>query len=127
MQIMIRILVVDDDLNICNLLNEFLINLGYDVRVTKDGISAIETFRQFSPHIILLDVILPDMNGVEILRKIREYDKHVRISMISGMHDLRVAKDAIQLGAVDYISKPFELDYIEEYIKGEVKEVLGTD
>ncbi len=73
---------------------------------------------------VLLYVIMPQMNGLEILRKMREIDKSVKIVMLSGMQDLRVAKDAINGGAVDYLTKPVDIKELKELIKNSVKDQI---
>lgn len=122
-----RILVVDDELVVCEMLKQFLTDMGYEVRYANSGTSAFETFKEFSPHFIFLDVIMPEMSGLEVLQKIREVDKETKVIMISGMHDLGMAKEAISLGALDYITKPIELGYLSEFIKEQMIDLFGSE
>jgi len=112
-----RILVVDDEPDIRDILEKSLSLSGYSVTSAADGAKALELCASFNPHVILLDVMMPDASGVETLQKIRALDRDVKVVMVSGMHDLTVAREAISLGAVDYITKPFDLRDLDSYIK----------
>jgi len=122
----IKILVVDDEFAVCEIFDKFLTPLGYSVRVAQDGTGALQTFQEFAPHFVFLDVIIPGENGIQILQKMLEIDKSAQIVKISGMHDLTVAKEAIQLGAVDYITKPIGFDNLHSYIKEQTKQISGN-
>lgn len=111
-----RILVVDDEPDICEILSRFLTEQGYLVKIANNGKSAIEIAKEFSPHYILLDVIMPEMSGIETLREIREFDTQVTVVMITALHDLSVARDAIKIGATDYITKPIDLKYLSDFL-----------
>jgi len=111
-----RVLVVDDDKYIRDILEKALVLAGFNVETASDGASALKLCRTFLPHVVLLDVIMPDLSGIETLQRIREMDKDVKVVMVSGMHDLQMAKEAIILGAVDYITKPFDLRDLDNYL-----------
>ncbi len=112
-----RILVVDDEFDVRDILERSLSLSKYHVKTASGGLSAIEICRTFLPHLVLLDVMMPDLGGIETLRKIRELDKDVKVVMVSGMHDVQAAKESIAMGAIDYITKPFDLRELDEYIK----------
>lgn len=122
----IRILVVDDEQAVRQLLKQFFEELGYIVHTAADGESALEEFADFSPHFVFLDVIMPDINGIDVLCRMKELDRQAQIVMISGMHDLTMAKEAINAGAADYITKPIEFRFLQNYIRTEVKKLFGT-
>jgi len=117
-----RVLVVDDELGVCNMLREILKQDGYLVKYAQNGVDALNLLESFSPHMVLLDVFMPEMNGMEILNRMRKIDKRVKIVMLSGMQDLQVAKDAIDRGAVDYLTKPVEIKELKDLIKKCVKD-----
>jgi len=121
-----RILVVDDEIEIRDVLSQFLGKLGYEVETAPDGTSALEKFRSYSPHFIFLDLMMPDISGIEVLKMIREIDKQARVIMISGMHDLGMAKEAMLLGALDYITKPIEFKFLQKFIERETKLMFGS-
>ncbi|MBD3166378.1 response regulator [bacterium] len=122
-----RILSVDDEPDICNLLDEVLTGEGYQVRTAHDSRSAMQVFHDFNPHLVLLDVMLPDENGIEILKKMMAEDNNVKVVMVSAFMDLKIAKEAIKYGAIEYVGKPIQLDNLIEYISGLEKDTLGEE
>ncbi len=111
-----RILIVDDDQEFLTLIERGLSFSGYDITSAKSGAEAVELTKRILPHVVLLDMMMPEMDGIETLRQIRQFDRDVKVVIISGMHDVQAARDAISLGAVDYITKPFELHDLDSYI-----------
>jgi DNA-binding response OmpR family regulator len=108
-----KILVVDDDLAICSLIKDFLVNKGFKVVTASSGEEALEKFTIEKPILILLDIRLPGMDGIVTLKRIREIDKQVGVIMVTGLKDQEAFEEAQRLGAYDYIVKPFDLDYLE--------------
>jgi len=121
----IRILVVDDEIEVCETLEMFLSGFGHEVKTAIDGKSALELVLSFMPHFVILDVMIPDMSGIEILKEVKEIDSSIRAIMISGMHDLRVAKEAIELGAIDYLPKPVDYTILHNLIKEHENSITG--
>jgi DNA-binding response OmpR family regulator len=103
-----RILVVDDEPDILDILVPFFEQEGYIVAVAADGAEALVKAAQFNPHVILLDVLLPDITGREVLRRLRQKDSRVGVIMISKTGGPIERGRTIQEGAEDYITKPFE-------------------
>lgn len=110
---MYSILVVDDEPLIVEFIKESLELEGYDVKTALDGKSALELTRNFFPDIVLLDYNLPDFNGIEILKKLHEYDEGIQVIILTGHNDVKTAFEAIKHGAVDYILKPFDLEALK--------------
>ena len=109
-----KILVVDDDKSVRGFLELFLKTKGFtDVQSTENAEEAIKVIEKEDIKLILLDVMLPGMNGIEALRKIKSIKKDVRVIMITGYPDEEKAKEAIKEGVYDYIIKPFDLFYLE--------------
>ena len=108
-----RILVVDDEVAICKMLEKFLRKKDFDVVTANSGPDAIERVRQERPHVVLLDIRMPGMDGVETLKKIREFDQDVGIIMITAVKEDETGKACMKLGAYGYITKPLDLDYLE--------------
>lgn len=111
-----RILVVDDDQAICNMLEKFLSKKGYQAITALSGEEGIKKVEEERPHMILLDIKMPDLNGIETLKRIRNIDKEVGIVMITAVKDDEVGKKCIELGAYDYITKPLSLEYLENVL-----------
>ena len=120
-----RILVVDDEELVCNVLKEFLKLKGYDVHRASDGPTAIGLVKEIRPHIVLLDIIMPGMGGLDVLTEIKKIDPKVGVIMVTGVADHELAKRTIELGAYDYITKPIDLDYFESVVMVMIIDLLG--
>jgi DNA-binding response OmpR family regulator len=107
-----RILVVEDDENLSALLRENLAFEGFDVKVVADGLKAIESARTFLPHLIVLDLMLPGMNGFELCTTLRRNGR-TPILIVSARSQKNDRIRGLTLGADDYLVKPFE---IEEFL-----------
>ena len=106
-----RILIIDDDQS---LLESYTVLLEdeFQVSTAESGERGLDLLRHEDVHLVLLDVRLPDINGLEVLRRIKALDENVDVIMITAVKDVRVAVEAIKLGAYDYLEKPFEIDEI---------------
>ena len=108
-----KILVVDDEIEACKVLEEFLSSKGHEVHTALDGPTAIETFREVQPQIVFLDMIMPGMGGQDVLKEMKEIDPDVTVIMVTVVTDHEQAKETLELGAYDYITKPVDLNYLE--------------
>lgn len=109
-----RILVVDDEPVAVELLHAFLTDKGYEVITASDGEEALRKVKEERPHLILLDVCLPRMNGLDVLRRVREIDQEVGVIMVTAVNEESTGRLALKLGAFDYITKPLDLKYLEQ-------------
>ena len=103
-----NILVVEDDRNISDLIHMYLVKEGFDVRIAGDGGRAIEEFQRQAPDLILLDIMLPVMDGWAVCAKVRETSK-VPILMLPAKSEVFDRIQGLEMGADDYIVKPFEM------------------
>lgn len=102
-----KVLVVDDDLNICELLRLYLEKEGFVTRIVNDGVMAIDSFKSENPDIVLLDIMLPNLDGWQVCREIRKFsDKPIIMLTAKGETFDKVL--GLELGADDYVTKPFE-------------------
>ncbi len=108
-----RILVVDDELEFRSILREFLTLKRYDVLTAADGPEALQVVKEERPHVVLLDIRMPKMNGLEVLRQIRAIDQEVRVIMVTGVQERETGRAALELGACDFLAKPVDLRYLE--------------
>ena len=109
---MARILVVDDEPAVCEMLKIFLTKRNYEVYTALNGEEALSAVKEERPHIVLLDIKMPKMDGIECLKRIREVDKEVGVIMITAVKEEKIGREAMRLGAFDYITKPLNLDYL---------------
>lgn len=119
-----KILVVDDDLHICELLKLYLENESYTVYVANDGQAAVDTFAAKSPDLVLLDIMLPKMDGWQVCREIRKTSS-VPIIMLSAKGETFDKVLGLELGADDYVTKPFEAKEVMARIKAVLRRSKG--
>ncbi len=103
-----KVLIVEDDTNIAELLHLYLEKEGYSTNVANDGGKGVELFRSFQPDLVLLDIMLPVMDGWSVLRKIREESK-APVIMLTAKGETGDKVSGLEMGADDYIVKPFEM------------------
>ncbi|MBW1764484.1 MAG: response regulator [Deltaproteobacteria bacterium] len=108
-----RILVVDDEVDACYALKEFLSSKEYETETALDGPTALKKVHEFNPHIVLLDITMPGMGGIDVLTEIRNINPEIGVIMTTAVTDEEIAKNAMNLGAYDYIAKPLDLSYLE--------------
>lgn len=115
-----KILIVDDEKNMRWALSKAL-KKEYEVYVAENGLEAIEQYNKVHPDIILLDIRMPKLNGIEVLKRIKETDALIPIIMITAHGDVKSAIEAMRIGALDYISKPFDIDELKIIIEKSLK------
>lgn len=111
-----KVLVVDDDLNICELLRLYLEKEGYTVIIANDGVSAITVFQDSHPDIVLLDIMLPQLDGWQVCREIRKFSEKP-IIMLTAKGETFDKVLGLELGADDYVVKPFDAKEVLARIK----------
>ena len=111
------ILIVDDEESILTSLSSILRDEGYDVAVVKNGLEALRVYTMDPPDLMLLDIWMPEMDGMETLRRVREVAPTAQIMMMSGHGSIETAVKAIKLGAYDYIEKPLSLENVTLRVK----------
>ena len=111
-----KILVIDDDLSICEALKIHLENEGYEVKIANDGVEGINYFKMYEPDLVLLDIVMPKKDGKEVCREIREIAPKPVI-MITGKGEIFDIVLGLELGADDYMVKPFDFRELSARIK----------
>jgi len=117
---LLRLLIVDDDTSLCGSLKSFFERHKYKVEMAHDGVTAVKVVESFRPNLMFLDIGLPGISGIEVLKQVKEKDPSVRVIMITGQTEDELMRQARVLGADDYVTKPFTL----EYLSGEVLDKL---
>lgn len=119
-----KILVVDDDLNICELLKLYLENDGYVVYTANDGKQAVDMFKNKTPDLVLLDIMLPKMDGWQVCREIRKASS-VPIIMLTAKGETFDKVLGLELGADDYVVKPFDTKEVMARVKAVLRRTKG--
>lgn len=109
----VLIVVVDDEEETCRLLEEFLSSKGYRVFSALTGEKALQLVKNERPHLVLLDIRLPDCDGVSLLPQIKGIDREIGVIMVTAVKDEEVAKKTLELGADGYVTKPIDFNYLE--------------
>jgi DNA-binding NtrC family response regulator len=109
----VRVLVVDDDQQLADMLVEFLVKLGYQASVAHGGREGLVQFEQGDFQLVILDLKLPDMDGLEVLEAIKAVDSRAVVLIITGYGTIESSVTAIKKGAYDFIPKPINLEFLE--------------
>lgn len=102
------ILIADDEQELCELLSHLMRKEGYIVKTAPDGESALRAVREFRPDVLLLDIRLPDLDGIEVMRRCREFAPNMPVVLMTAYAEVRGAIEAMKAGAHDYLTKPLE-------------------
>jgi DNA-binding response OmpR family regulator len=120
-----KILVVDDEPEVRKLMEHFLTSKGYDVRLAENGRLGLATLDTFTPDLVLLDMHMPEMDGAETLRELAARAPTLPVIMVTVNEDVETTSHLLQLGAADYVPKPFNLDYLEQAINIQLSVTRG--
>jgi UDP-3-O-[3-hydroxymyristoyl] N-acetylglucosamine deacetylase len=120
---MTKILIIDDEKSILESLSSILEDEGFEVTTARDGREGLTVFKEEKPKVVLLDVWMPEIDGLEVLRQIREEDHDAVVIVISGHGTISTAVEAVKLGAMDFLEKPLSIDKVLEVIS---RGVVGT-
>ena len=114
---MAKILVVDDDPSICQAMIAFFSDWkGHTVYTTQNPEEAVDLVQKHDPQVVLLDIMMPGVHGVEILRRIKQVAPDIKVIMITAVNDEDIAREAMKEGAVDYVTKPFAFNYLDAVV-----------
>lgn len=116
-----KILIVEDEVKISRLLEIELESEGYQVTKADNGLDALEAYRSQDVDLILLDVMLPGMSGIELLRRIRAQDKHTAVLLLTAKSSVEDKVSGLDLGANDYITKPFQIEELLARIRAALR------
>ncbi|MCL1799027.1 MAG: response regulator transcription factor [Eggerthellaceae bacterium] len=118
---MSKIMVIDDDQDILDLLEQFAVQYGYEFAGAKDGTAGLERIAAEDPDLIILDVMIPSINGFELCRRIRETDIKTPIIILSAKGDIVDKSVGFDVGADDYLVKPFSIEELSLRVKSHLR------
>ena len=116
-----KLLVVDDEHDICDFVRSFFKDRGYQVFTALNGEEALSVVKRESPDLVLLDIKMKGMDGIATLKHIKSINKDARVIMVTALEDQDKMNEAYKLGAIDYITKPLVLDYLEKAVEKNMK------
>jgi len=120
-----RILVVDDEQTVRDFLQKALENAGYDVITASDGREALDKVSQFDVSLVLLDIVMPGLDGYEVLEHMRQYED-IPVIMLTGIGGETTKIDTLAIGADDYITKPFSVEELLARIQAKLRRTKPT-
>jgi len=116
-----KILIVDDMEDILIILKNYITKLGYKVEIVNDGYRALEIIKKINFDLMLLDLAMPKMNGIEVLKKTKVINKNIKVIIISAYKDAEKVVEAFRNGAIDCIFKPFDLKILKNILSDKLK------
>ncbi|MEI8218192.1 MAG: response regulator [Elusimicrobiota bacterium] len=116
-----RVLIIDDDPDVLDFLKAFFVSINHEVVTSLTAQDGMKSLVSVTPDLVLLDIMMPQKNGLEMLREIKALDKDVPVVMITAYKDAERVIETFRLGAKDCLLKPFNLDYIKNTVIPRVK------
>jgi len=117
---MSKLLIVDDEVEICEFLKSFFEDRDFEVASANGGAQALEKLATFHPEVVLLDIQMPGMDGLQILKRIKEIYPKMKVIMVTAVETQEKIEEAMRLGADNYITKPLSLEYLEKDVQDKI-------
>ncbi len=121
---MIKLLVVDDEAEICDFLKAFFSDRDFDVDVAVSGETAFQKVQDFRPHVVLLDIKMGKVDGISVLRQIKEKFPQTKVIMVTALETTEKIEEAMRYGADNYITKPLSLEYLEHDVREKIANLV---
>ncbi|MDP8213302.1 MAG: response regulator [Candidatus Zapsychrus exili] len=116
-----KLLIVDDEEDIREFAKQFFRRRKIDTFTAKNGVEALEVISKEGPDLVLLDITMEGMSGIEVLKKLRENDNHIKVVMVTALEDKDIIRQADELGAIGYVHKPLMLSELEKIVLKELE------
>jgi two-component system OmpR family response regulator len=123
----VRVLVVDDEVTLAELVTMALRYEGWDVRSAGSGLAAVRTARDFRPDVVVLDVLLPDLSGLDVLHRLREYEPHLPVLFLTAKDSVEDRIAGLTAGGDDYVTKPFSLEEVVLRLRALLRRTRAAD
>ena len=119
-----KLLVVDDEREICDFLKSFFEDRDFNVRTVFSGEEALQAVEKEKPHVVLLDIQMPGMDGMSVLQRLKECHPDLKVIMVTAIETRDKIEEAIRLGADNYITKPLSLEYLEKDVQEKIMHLM---
>jgi len=117
---MSKLLIVDDEVDVREFAKRFFVKRGIDVSAASGGLEALKIIGQDNPDLVLLDIQMEELSGIEVLRKLRDDQNNIKVIMVTGAEDSSIIDEANSLGVKGYIHKPLVLEELEKIVMREL-------
>ncbi len=118
-----KVMVVDDDSAMRTYCKKMLVENGFDVVEAANGTEAISVYKESQPDMVLMDITMPDMDGLTALKEIKKIDPGAKVAMVTAIGQQALVMEALKTGAMDFVIKPFD----QESVLGTIEKALGKD
>ena len=119
-----KLLIVDDEVEICSFLQVFFQEREFEVQTAHSGEEAIRAVEKMKPHLVLLDIHMPGMDGMTVLRELKSKYPGIKVIMVTALETRDKIEEAIRLGADNYITKPLSLEYLERDVQEKIAQLV---
>ena len=116
-----KLLIVDDEVEICDFLRSFFEERNYDVKTASSGQAALDVVEQYKPHVILLDIKMSGMDGIQVLQVVKKKYPRIKVIMVTALETRDKIEECLRLGADNYITKPLSLEYLENDVREKIE------
>lgn len=123
---MTRLLVVDDEVEICDFLKSFFEDRDFEVQSSLSGEEALRVIETFKPHVILLDIKMGGMDGLAVLKQVKQKHSQAKVIMVTAIETTDKIEEAMRLGADNYITKPLSLEYLENDVREKIASLIQS-
>lgn len=111
------VLIVEDERQLAKNIQAYLQRFGFKVRKSENASEGLKEFKQFKPDVVLLDVMLPDLDGLQLLKRMQALDSHAKVIMMTGAANPAIKPEAIKAGAYEFLTKPLSLKDLRELLE----------
>ncbi len=121
-----KLLIVDDEVEICDFLKSFFEERNFEVKTASSGQAALTTAEQFKPNVMLLDIKMPGMDGIQVLAQVKKKYPRTKVIMVTALETRDKIEECLRLGADNYITKPLSLEYLENDVREKIESLSGS-
>ena len=121
-----KLLIVDDEVEICDFLRSFFEERSYQVKGVTSGEEALKVVEEFKPHVVLLDIKMAGMDGIQVLKKLKAKFPRIKVIMVTALETRDKIEECLRFGADNYITKPLSLEYLENDVREKIEGLASS-